>query len=172
MTRWWRQPAITAGMICLFVATGFGDSEDTFRAKLSGFNEVPPINTNGTGTFKATFDEHTGQLNYTITFSGLGSNVTQSHVHFAEPGVSGGVMFFLCTNLGNGPAGTPACPATGGTVTGTITSASIVAINAQNLTATDLTSVLKIMRNGVGYANVHTTVFPAGEIRGQVKGDD
>lgn len=172
MTRWWRQPVITAGMICLFVAAGFGDSEDTLRAKLSGFNEVPPINSGGTGTFKATIDEHTGQLNYTITFSGLTSNVLQSHVHFAEPGVNGGVMFFLCSNLGNGPAGTPACPVSGGTVTGTITSASIVSVSAQNVTAGDFASALKIIRNGVGYANVHTVNFPAGEIRGQVKADD
>ena len=46
--------------------------------------------------------------------------------------VAGGVFVFLCTNLGNGPAGTPACPATG-TVSGTITADSIVTVTGQNI---------------------------------------
>jgi hypothetical protein len=81
-------------------------------------------------------------------------------------------MFFLCTNLGNGPEGTPACLASGGAVMGTITAGSIVGPTGQNLTPGDFASVLKIIRAGVGYANVHTEKFPVGEIPGQVTSDD
>jgi hypothetical protein len=47
--------------------------------------------------------------------------------------------------LGNGPAGsaTPACPANSGTVTGTITSASVVAIATQNVKAGDFDALVR-----------------------------
>ena len=35
---------------------------------------------------------------------------TQSHIHFGQKDVNGGIVVFFCTNLGNGPAGTPPCP--------------------------------------------------------------
>jgi hypothetical protein len=138
-----------------------------FTASLSGFNEVPPILTNGTGTFHATV--HGNRLTYTETFSNLTSSVTQSHIHFAQRGVNGGIFLFLCSNLGKGPAGTPACPAGGGTVTRTVTAADLVPVAAQNVTApVSFTSAVRILRSGDAYANVHTVNFPAGEIRGQV----
>jgi CHRD domain len=104
---------------------------------------------------------------YKLTYSGLGSNVTQAHLHFGKVHVAGGIYAFLCTNLGNGPAGTPACPPTGGTVTGTLTPASIVAVARQNITAGDFNALLSAVGSNTTYANIHTVKFPAGEIRGQ-----
>src|SRR5258708_25296654 len=74
----------------------------------------------------------------------LSSPVTQAHVHFREPGVSAGVMFFLCTNLGNGPAGKPAWPANRGTVKGTITAASIIGPSRQEETPGEFAPAPKI----------------------------
>ena len=165
-----RRPVLTAAILCLAAATVFGDSEQsTFRAKLSGYNEVVPISTNGTGTFQATVNGTT--ITYTETFTDLTSPVTQSHIHFAQPGVNGNVIVFLCSNVG-GPAGTPACPAGGGTVTGTITSASVLGVAAQNISAMDFAALVNFIRAGDGYVNVHTKNFPGGEIRGQIKTDD
>src|SRR5215469_8605429 len=173
MTKLFR-PVLATAVICLGAATVFGDSDEaTFSARLSGFKEVGntgPINSPGSGQFHATVTGST--LTYTLTYTALSTPVTQAHVHFGEPGVSAGVMFFLCTNLGNGPAGTPACPADGGTVTGTITAAEIVGPATQNVNAGDFAAALKIIRAGVGYANVHTTKFPVGEIRGQLTSAD
>ena len=95
--------------------------------------------------------------------------MTQAHLHFAKVHVAGGIYAFLCTNLGNGPAGTPACPPTGGTVTGTITPASILAVPGQNITAGDFNALLAAVGSNTTYANIHTVKFPAGEIRGQVQ---
>ena len=83
-------------------------------------------------------------------------------------------MVFLCTNLGNGPAGTPLCPGTTtGTVTGTLSKANVVGgAAAQNIAARAFGKVSLAIRRGVSYANVHTNLFPGGEIRGQVKLDD
>jgi hypothetical protein len=142
------------------------EGASTFAASLSGFNEVQPILTDGTGSFHATVQG--SSLTYTETFSHLTSPVTQSHIHFAQRGVNGGVFLFLCSNLGNGPAGTPPCPANGGTVTRTVTAADFVAVAAQNVPAGSFSSAVRILRSGDAYANVHTVTFPAGEIRGQV----
>jgi hypothetical protein len=155
-----------------------------FSARMNGFNETTSILTNGTGTFTAVVRGNT--LAYRLTFSGLTAAATQSHIHFAQRGVNGNVFVFLCQSATNPSpvATTPVCPAAGGTVTGTITSADVLGVPAQNITAGDFQGLLRILRAGRGYANVHTAAgpnntspgFPAGEIRGQIgfgfNGDD
>lgn len=159
--------AVVAALGLTMTVASADEQVDQFSTRLTGFNETPPILSNGHGTFHATL--HGTSLTYTETFSGLTSNVTQSHIHFAERGVPGSVFVFLCTNLGNGPAGTPACPASGGTVTGTITAAQVLPVPAQNITAGDFAGLVRILLSGDAYVNVHTTNFPAGEIRGQLQ---
>jgi hypothetical protein len=144
------------------------DNEDnTVRAKLNGFQEVPSKLTNGHGTFTAVIGANS--ISYTLTFSGLSTPALASHIHFAQPGVNGGIFAFLC-----GGGGKPACPAAGGTVTGTITAADILAPTPdQGLAAGDFAGAVRAIQSGNTYANVHTTRFPAGEIRGQLKtGED
>ena len=168
-----RYALMLAATICISVPAFGDDDGNTFRAKLIGFNETPStLNSPGSGSFQATINTSAQTITYTLTFSGLTSAATQSHVHFGAPATTGGVMFFLCSNLGNGPAGTPACPASGGTVTRTIAAAEVIGPSAQNVTAGDFAAAVKIIRSGVGYANVHSANFPGGEIRGQVKGED
>ena len=80
-------------------------------------------------------------------------------------------MVFLCTNLGNGPAGTQACPASG-TVSGMLTAASVVGPVAQNITPGDFDAVTEALLSRTAYGNIHTSKFPAGEIRGEIRRDD
>ena len=147
-----------------------------FSGTFSGFNEVGALNaetgailSEGTGTIKLKLDKSQGTITYELTYSGLSANVTQSHIHFGRVHTPGGIMVFFCTNLGNGPAGTPACPPTGGTVTGTITAASVLAVPGQNVTAGDFDAVTDALFANAAYANIHTVRFPAGEIRAQVR---
>ena len=146
-------------------------SNASAKAKLSGFNEVTPKLTNGTGSFKATING--GTLTYTLTFSGLSTDATMAHIHFAQRGVNGNIFLWLCDSVGKpGPAGTPHCPAAGGTVSRSVTAADIQAVPDQNVSAGDFAGAIRIIRSGDAYANVHTTKFPGGEIRGQVSSDD
>jgi CHRD domain len=176
MRRTWAIRALV--FLAVLGLTGTAASADNgpsfFAAKLSGFNEVPPIQTNGSGTFTAVVRGDT--LTYRLTFSGLTSAPTQSHLHFAQRGVNGGVFLFLCGTATNpGPAGTPTCPAAGGTVTRTVTAADFLAVPTQNVKAGDFQGALRLLRSGDVYANVHSANFPTGEIRGQVNfgfGDD
>jgi hypothetical protein len=76
--------------------------------------------------------------------------------------VNGGVAAFLC----GGPK--PACPASG-TATGTITAADVIGPGGQGIAAGQFAELVRMMRAGVTYVNVHTSMFGGGEIRGQVK---
>ena len=68
-----------------------------------------------------------------------------------------------------GTGGKPACPASPGFVSGVVTSTDVVAVAAQGIAAGDFAKVIRAMRKGDAYVNVHTGVFPGGEIRGQIE---
>jgi hypothetical protein len=140
----------------------------TAFARFRGFDEVPALSTPGGGSFSATISEDGSQLDYELNYFNLEGVVTQSHVHFAQRGVNGGISFFLCSNLGNGPVGTQACPPAPATLHGTVHAADVIGPTGQSLGAGELFAILRAMRAGIAYANVHTTLFPGGEIRGQV----
>jgi hypothetical protein len=85
-------------------------------------------------------------------------------------------MTFFC----GGPKGNPVIPqkpdcpqTTSGSITGTTTAADVIALNTagpndQGLDQHDFATFLRAIRSGDGYANMHTTRFPGGEIRGQI----
>ena len=144
---------------------------DSFDADLSGYNEVPTLSSPATADFNAKISRDETMIEYELTYSGFPTNVTQAHLHLGRRAVAGGVMVFICSNLGNGPAGTPTCPVTAGTVTGTWTAASVVGPTAQGIAPGEFAEVVQAIRAGAAYANVHTVAFPAGEIRDQVGRD-
>ena len=151
----------------LSAAVGFSVSAESqkheFKARLQGFNEVPAISSTGSGTFKARVSEDGTSIEFELTYSDLESAVLAAHIHLGQTDVNGGVSAFLC-----GGGGKPACPASG-TVTGTITAANVIGPAGQGIAAGELDELVAAMREGVTYANVHTTVRPGGEIRGQLK---
>lgn len=152
------------------VTVASDDDVTVLTASLRGVNEVPAINSNGSATFRATIQEN-GSITFTETFQNLTSNAILSHIHFGETHVAGGVMIWLC-----GGDSQPACPAsTSGTFTGTINAVNVTGPTAQGVSAGDLASALRAIRQGAGYVNLHTVNFPGGEVRGQVivhRGDD
>jgi hypothetical protein len=140
-----------------------GNNGRTFRASLNGFNETPSVSTTGRGSFRLTINGST--MSYRLTYSGLEAAAAQAHIHFGDRDVAGGVVAFLC-----GGGDKPACPATGGTVTGTIDAADIVELAAQGIEAGAFAEVVRAIRANVTYVNVHTSKFPGGEIRGEIRG--
>lgn len=162
----------------VFVISSVPANAQKYSGKFSGFNELGALNaetgailTEGQGTIKLEVDKSSQTITYELTYSGLTSAVLQAHIHFGRIHTPGGVFVFLCTNLGNGPAGTPACPNPGGTVTGTITPASVLAVPGQNIAAGDFDAVTDILSAHAAYANIHTNNFKAGEIRAEVRRD-
>jgi hypothetical protein len=155
--------ALAALAACLLAAPAVHSQTERFSARLSGSEEVPPINTAGSADFEMTNQQ--GTITFSLTFSDLSSPLSVAHLHFAPGKVAGGVMIFLC-----GGGGQPACPATTeGTITGTITAANVTGPTTQGVNPGDLDSALEAVRDGLSYANMHTANFGGGEIRGQVR---
>ena len=174
--------SVLAGAILVAAVTtvsAVGANAQQFQANFSGFQETGPlpgptaaetgaILSNGQGTLALNLNQPAGTLIFTLTFSGLSAPVTQAHIHFGKVHVPGGIIVFFCTNLNNGPVGTQNCPAGGGTVSGTITGANIVGPAAQNIPAGDFAGLVAALLSDTAYGNIHTSKFPAGEIRGQI----
>jgi CHRD domain len=143
---------------------------------LSGYLEGAPggpISTTGNGSFHATIDDEAQEIHYTVSYADLEGSVLQSHIHFGHRDTNGGITVFLCTNLGNGPAGTPVCPAPPATVSGTITAGQVTGgAAAQGIAAGEFDEVVAAIRAGKTYVNVHSSTWPAGEIRAQINDDD
>lgn len=115
---------------------------ETYRADLSGLDEVPPNGSAGTGVAHVVIDPVANTLQYHISYSGLTGTETAAHIHgYAPPGANAGVVHGLPT--GN--------PKVGTWVYAEPDEANILA--------------------GLTYINVHTTAFPGGEIRGQIVPD-
>ena len=136
-----------------------------FKASLDSYHETSlSLSTSGTGSFQARLNHDGDQLTYELQYSGLeGGNVLFAHVHLGQIGTTGGVMFFLC-----GGGGRPACPNPPATVTGTVTASDVIGPSGQGVAPGEFQEAIGAMRDGAAYANVHTTVYPSGEIRGQI----
>ena len=157
------------------------DDAGTFSTRLIGYEETPfTINSNGSGSFKATVNADGTAINYTLSYSDLSSDITQSHIHFGRPATTGQIVLFLCFNpaLVAAPADVPlpgkfrenGAAAPPATITGTLTAADVIARPTQGIDAGEqgFAEMIKAMRAHAAYANVHSVKFPSGEIRGAI----
>ena len=101
--------------ICLVVAAGvlalgLTDGFKNIKELLTGAEEVPYVSTTADGRFEARINREETEIEYTLSYSALEGDVQQAHIHIGQKKVNGGISVFLCSNLGNGPAGTQACP--------------------------------------------------------------
>jgi hypothetical protein len=138
------------------------------RAALGGYSEVPAVSTTGTGHFTARIDTTNQQITWELSYEALQGAVQQAHIHFGQADVNGGISAFLCSNLGNGPAGTPPCPPSPATISGTIMPADVIGPAAQGIAPGQFDELVAAIRAGKAYANVHSTTWPGGEARGQI----
>jgi hypothetical protein len=114
-----------------------------FTVQLTGAQQVPPVDTSGTGTADITYDAATRDITWTVTYSGLSGEATMAHFHNGPQGKNGPVVIWLSKQ------GTPAASPFSGQAT-------LTAEQAQQFEA------------GGWSVNVHTQAHPGGEIRGQV----
>src|SRR6266567_7937705 len=115
-----------------------GKQPTLFVANLTGAQETPPTNSNGSGTATILLSPDETSARVSLNFSGLTSAQTDAHIHGpAAPGVIGPILF----------------PLPNGNLSDFLIS----------LTPTDVSN----LKNGLLYVNVHSANFPNGEIRGQ-----
>jgi hypothetical protein len=138
-----RAAIFMAGLVCAAWAVTASAAPASFTVQLTGAQQVPPVQTSGTGTATLTYDPSTQKVTWSITYSGLSSAVTMAHFHDGAAGKNGPIVIWLSKR------GAPvASPITG--------EATLTAAQAQQFLAGDW------------YINVHSQDHPAGEIRGQV----
>lgn len=144
-------------------------AKDKVHVRLQSFSEVPAISSAADGRFKAVIKGDEGTVDYQLIYDGLEGEVRQAHLHMGQHGANGGIMVWLCqTSFNPDPTGlAPTCPQSG-TVTGTLTMANVVGPSGQGVDAAEFGAMVQAIRKGAAYANVHTTKFPSGELRGQL----
>ena len=167
---------VSAGLVLALCDTTA--AEQVRRAeRLVGADENPPVITDASGNFRAQIlaNRIEFRLRYDVAADETPeSDVTQAHLHVANPGNNGGITVFLCSNLGNTPQGATVreCPPSPGIVEGAIVADDVVPDNPDPelavITAGDLDGLARLIRQGAVYANVHSVDHEAGEVRGQV----
>ena len=162
------------GLAMLLGATIAQAQGRQLHADLSGFEEVlagvgGAVFSEGTGEFRGRIRPGDAAIDYTLSYAFPDTtSVTQAHFHFGQLHTTGGIVVFLCSNLPDPPAGTPACPSPAGSVTDVIDASKVLAQAGQGFPEGDLAALIEALRAGVVYVNVHTEAFQSGEIRGQV----
>ena len=165
---------LTAVAVTVAAGSAIAFSQDGFkviREALTGHKEVPVISTTGNGTFHAVINKEGTEIKFSLKYSDLEGEITQSHIHFGPPNNTGGISAFLCSNLANPPAGTAACPLPSGEVEGVLSADSVIGPVGQGIEAGALDELIAAIRAGKTYVNIHTTKWPAGEIRSQIEHD-
>ena len=140
-----------------------------FTTTLSGANEVPPNASPGTGSAVITIDTTTHMMTVNITFGGLSGNTTASHIHCCTlPGANAQVATTTPTFTGF-PSGVQS-----GTYLHTFDLTLASSYNPAFITSHGGTvtqaeaDLIAGMLAGQSYLNIHTNLFPGGEIRGQL----
>jgi hypothetical protein len=143
MTR--RALMVFVGLACAGSITLAHAAPVSFTVQLTGAQQVPPVDTPGSGSADLTYDPGTKVVTWNITFSGLSSDATMAHFHGpAASGKNGPVKVWLSEK--------------GAAVTSPLKGqATLSSADAQEFVS------------GQMYINVHTKDHPAGEIRGQVQ---
>ena len=131
------------------LAQTVSDGGKRLTATLSGANEVPPADPDGSGTAKVTVNAGQGRVCWEITTANL-DPVVAAHIHSGHAGQNGGIVVFLSAVANDTATGCATITGPGG---GPI--------------PRGLLDAIRKAPQGY-YVNVHTTVYPAGAIRGQL----
>ena len=144
-------------------------TSEHFGTALSGREENPPVATRARGSAIFTLNDDGTELAYKLIVANI-DNVTQAHIHCGPAGVNGPIILWLYPSA-------PPATLIPGTSNGILNQD--VATNADVIArpdspacpggVADLSDVVEKLSNGGAYANVHTSAFPPGEIRGQIE---
>src|SRR5262245_20849560 len=180
--------AVVGGLMLMLAAVGAANhgkgkgkswGKRSVEAKLTGYEETPAtLSTPARGKIRLKIRNDTS-IEYKLSYSNI-AVPTQAHIHFGARALTGGISAWLCDSATNPaparpaptvddvPVCTPAPTGTKVTLTGEITAGDIVGPAGQGIAAGELAELIAAIRAGAAYANVHSSVFGGGEIRGQL----
>lgn len=150
-------------LAALVIGTGFADAQGSrFVARLSAQEAVPQTNSVATGLAVFQTSADGTRLFYRLEVTNI-ENMLMAHIHIGPPGQSGPIVVWLYPY--RPPARLIPGAFSGVVATGTITEENLVG----PLQGKSLSALLAEIQGGNAYVNVHTSRFPAGEIRGQIR---
>jgi hypothetical protein len=146
-------------ILATMVTASIGFAADkSFKADLSGDDEVPGVITPAKGEAKFTLSDDGKKLSYTLVVRDI-ENPAAAHIHLGMAGKNGAVL----ANLFSGPKRE-------GKFRGNLSQASITANDLKgDLKGKSINDLVALIKSGEAYVNVHTDANPGGEIRGQIK---
>lgn len=143
--------SLVLALACLIAAAPSAKAEFVFLTFFSGSNEVPANNSGAFGIGIFVLNDEATSLDWGIYYTGLeGGNTSGAHFHMAPAGSNGGIIRAYPNAM---------FPSPEGSVTGAWTSA-----DQQPLTEARAVAMFE----GNVYFNIHTPMWPGGEIRGQM----
>jgi CHRD domain len=143
--------------IVLTVSLGLAASHHGYKAMLTGKDIVPPVETQATGEATFTLSKDGKELTYTLTVKDI-ENATAAHIHAGKKGENGGPL-----------AGLFAGPKKEGMFSGELAKGTITDKDLKGpLAGKKVKDLVKIIKDGGAYVNIHTEKNPNGEIRGQI----
>ena len=154
-----RHFTLVRSLFLLLALAGVACNDDntnpaSFSGTLNAASATPPTTSTATGSAALDFDGDS-TIRYQVDVANL-TNPTSAHIHSGATGATGPVRVTLFSG-----GGTTTTPMNGELVEGTFTSSDVQGIGFEAL--------LDELRNGTAYVDVHTTAFPDGEIRGQIR---
>ena len=146
---------VLATLFC--VSIGFA-AEKSFKADLTGNEEVPSVNTPAEGEAKFTLSDDGKKLNFTLDVRNI-ENPIAAHIHMGAAGKNGAPSAILFSG-----------PKREGKFRGNLAQGSITEKELTGgLKGKSINALLALIKSGDVYVNVHTDGNPNGEIRGQIK---
>ncbi len=147
------------GLLLLPISPAGAESAK-FEANLSGQEQAPPIDTPAKASFVLSGSGKS--LRYTLSVTDV-ENATMAHIHIGHAGEEGPIAVWLYPS-------NPSPVVRKGKFTGVLAQGTITAANLMGpLQGKTLEDLVRDIKAGDAYVNVHTTAHPGGEIRGQLK---
>ena len=155
---------LSVGSVSILLNTVTAQEGQSFSAALSGNDEVPPTESNSTGTAKFQVTENNdneSQVSYWVNITGI-KEVNAAHIHNGTTGENGDIVATLSNGIS--AEGDDRPPQIG--FAGNITSNELQG----PLEDKEISDLVGLMSDGNAYVNVHTDKYPDGAIRGQITG--
>ncbi len=150
---------------CLFAACNIQAAILTYSLNLNGLNESPPNLSPGTGFGSVVIDDVLKTMSVNVSFADLLGPTTAAHIHAATADPFTGTAG-VATTLDGFPLGTSGIYSNIFDMTLTSSYSGAFLTSNGGSADTALIALTSAANSGRAYLNIHTTVFPGGEIRG------
>lgn len=148
--------AVTAAAVLLTTASASAQVVK-MQAVLSGGEEVPALLTGAVGTADVGVDTTNREISVTLRVFNLPTTSTAGHIHVGPRGVAGPVVLDF-----------PNIPGRLGDFTLSFRLSQTALRPNPAIGINTMEDVIQAITGGGAYVNIHSTTFPAGEVRGQL----